>query len=43
MENQRVVINQSQKPIGGYWGVLVYRQEYGYKLITMMIDLRTPN
>jgi len=43
MGNQQVVINQSQKPIEGYRGTLVYRQEYGYKLITMMIDLRTPD
>ena len=43
MGNQRVAINQSQKPIEGYRGTLVYRQEYGYKLVTMMIDLRTPD
>jgi len=43
MTDQQVAINQCQKPIEGYRGVLVYRQEYGYKLITMMIDLRTPD
>jgi hypothetical protein len=43
MTNQQVAINQCQKPIEGYRGALVYRQEYGYKLITMMIDLRTPD
>jgi len=41
--NQRVAINQSQKSLVGYRGVLIYKQEYGYKLITMMIDLRTPD
>ena len=43
MTNQQLEINQHQKPIEGYRGTLVYRQEYGYKLITMMIDLRTPD
>jgi hypothetical protein len=43
MTNQQLEINQPQKPIEGYRGTLVYRQEYGYKLITMMIDLRTPD
>ena len=43
MTNQQVAINQRQKPIEGYRGALVFRQEYGYKLITMMIDLRTPD
>ena len=43
MGNQQVAINQSQKPIEGYRGALIYRQEYGYMLITMMIDLRTPD
>ncbi len=43
MGNQQVAIHQSQKPLEGYRGALVYRQEYGYKLITMMIDLRPPD
>ncbi len=43
MTNQQLAINQRQKPIEGYRGALIYRQEYGYKLITMMIDLRTPD
>lgn len=43
MINQQGAINQRQKPIEGYRGALVYRQEYGYKLITMRIDLRTPD
>ncbi len=43
MTNQQLEINKRQKPIEGYRGTLVYRQEYGYKLITMMIGLRTPD
>ena len=43
MGNQRVAINQSQKPIEGYRGVLIYRQEYGYKLITVIVDFHTPD
>lgn len=43
MTNQPLEINKRQKPIEGHRGTLVYRQEYGYKLITMMIDLRTPD
>ena len=43
MTNQQLEINKHQKPIEGYRGTLVYRQEYGHKLITMMIDLRTPD
>jgi hypothetical protein len=43
MTNQQVAINQCQKPIEGYRGALIYRQKYGYMLITMMIDLRTPD
>lgn len=38
MANQQIAINQSQKPVEGYRGALVYRQEYGYKMITMLID-----
>ncbi|HEY4036501.1 MAG TPA: hypothetical protein VGL94_21300 [Ktedonobacteraceae bacterium] len=43
MTNQQGTINQSQKPVEGYRGALVYQQEYGYKLITMMVSLLTPN
>src|SRR5262245_55529628 len=43
MGNQQVPINQSQKSIEVYRGTLIYRQEYGYKLVTMMIDLHTPD
>ncbi len=43
MINQQGAINQRQKPIERYRGALIYKQEYGYKLITMVIDLRTPD
>jgi hypothetical protein len=43
MANQQRGINQSQKPVEGYRGALVYRQEYEYTLITLMIDLLTPD
>ena len=43
MTNHQGAVNQGQKPIEGYRGALIYRQEYGYMLITMMIDLRTPD
>ena len=43
MTNQQLALNKCQKPIEGYRGTIAYRQEYGYKLITMMIDLRTPD
>lgn len=43
MTHQQLAVNQGQKPVEGYRGALLYRQEYGYKLITMMIDLRTPD
>jgi hypothetical protein len=43
MTNQQLEINQHQKPIEEYRGTLVYRQEYGYNFITIMIDLRTPD
>jgi hypothetical protein len=41
MIHQTPKSNQGQKPVEGYRGALVYRQEYGYKLITTMIDLCT--
>ncbi len=34
--------NANQKSVD-YRGALFYSQEHGYKLITLMIDLRTPN
>jgi hypothetical protein len=43
MTDQQVASNQRQKSIEGYRGVLIYRQEYGYKLITMTVDLHTPD
>jgi hypothetical protein len=43
MTNQQGIINQSQKPVEGYRGTLVYQQEYGYKLITLMVSLLTPD
>jgi hypothetical protein len=43
MANQALKNNQSQKSIEGYRGVLVYRQESGYKLVTMIIDMYTPD
>ena len=43
MTNQQGAFNQSQKSIERYRGALIYRQEYRYKLVTMMIDLRTPD
>jgi len=43
MTKQQGIIDQSQKSIEGYRGALVYQQKDGYKLITMMVSLRTPN
>jgi hypothetical protein len=43
MTNQQRIINQSQKPVEGYRGMLVYHQEYGYKLITMIVSLLASN
>ena len=43
MTNQQGAFNQSQKSIERYRGALIYRQEYRYKLVTMMINLRTPD
>src|SRR6266568_8791838 len=34
---------KTEKLIAEYRGALIYRQEYGYKLLTLMIDLRTPD
>ena len=41
MINQEPGANQNEKPTAGYRGGLVYRQEYGYKLITMTVSLYT--
>ncbi len=43
MTNSQGTINQSQKSVEGYRGTLVYQQEYGYKLITMIVSLLAPN
>lgn len=43
MTNHEPQTNQSKKPAAGYRGGFVYRQEYGYKLITMTISLHTPD
>ncbi len=40
---QRDINNQSQKSVEGYRGALAYRQKYGYKLITMLIEPYTPD
>lgn len=41
MTSQQLGTTQNQKSVTEYRGSLVYRQEYGYKLITMLIDLCT--
>lgn len=33
--------NQNEEPAAGYRGSFVYQQEYSYKLITLMVGLRT--
>jgi hypothetical protein len=43
MAHQQFKVNQDQKSVEGYRGALIYRQEYGYKLLTIMIDLRAPD
>jgi hypothetical protein len=43
MTKQASRSDQKQKPIDRYRGVLIYKQEPGYKMITMMIDLHTPD
>jgi hypothetical protein len=35
--------SRNEKTLEGYRGTLVYQQEYGYKFITMLISLRTPD
>ncbi|GAC1394499.1 MAG: hypothetical protein NVSMB38_27690 [Ktedonobacteraceae bacterium] len=41
MISHHVASTQSQKSFVEHRGSLVYRQEYGYKLITLLIDLCT--
>ncbi|MBO0780053.1 MAG: hypothetical protein J2P37_14615 [Ktedonobacteraceae bacterium] len=43
MTNQEPRSSQNEKSTEGYRGALVYHQGYGYKLITMMVNLRTPD
>ena len=43
MSNQEPGADQNEKPATGYRGALFYRQEYGYKLITMTIILYIPD
>jgi hypothetical protein len=43
MTYQQSTSSQNEKPVEGYRGTLVYQQEYGYKFITIIIDLRTPD
>jgi hypothetical protein len=40
---QQSASSRNEKPLEGYRGSLVYQQEYGYKFITMMISLRSPD
>jgi hypothetical protein len=40
MPNQESPIKQSERPGADYRGALVYRQEYGFKFITMTVSLR---
>ncbi len=41
MITQKLENSQSQKFAKQYRGTLVYKQEFGYKLVTMLIDLCT--
>jgi len=41
MITQKLGIAQGQKSTSQYRGTLVYRQECGYKLVTMLVDLQT--
>jgi hypothetical protein len=41
MINQETQINQSESE--GYRGVLVYREGYGYKILSLIIDLYAPD
>jgi hypothetical protein len=43
MTNQQGIINQSQKSIERYRGALVAQQKDGYKLITIIVGLLTPD
>lgn len=41
MIDQELQTNLEKEPL--YRGVLVYRNEYGYRLLTLMVDLYTPD
>jgi hypothetical protein len=41
MTNQGLRRSQRSKPTARYWGGFICRQEYGYKLITMIVNLLT--
>lgn len=41
MPNQDLPIGQSERPGADYRGALVYRQEHGYTLITMLVSIRS--
>ena len=43
MASQRLGRSQSTKPTMGYRGRFMCRQQYGYKLITMVVNLLTPD
>ncbi len=43
MTNQELGISQSTKPAVRYRGRFLCRQKYGYKLITMVVNLLTPD
>lgn len=41
MIDQELQTNLEKEPL--YRGVLVYRNEYGYRLLTLMVDLYAPD
>jgi hypothetical protein len=43
MTNQTLGSSQNQKPVEGYRGIFLYRQVSGYTLITMIVNLYTPD
>ncbi len=40
MINQELQVNLNKQPL--YRGMLIYRKEYGYSLLTLIVDLYTP-
>ena len=40
MINQELQVNLNEQPL--YRGMLIYRKEYGYSLLTLIVDLYTP-